>query len=227
MSIAQRLQQLKSQIAATCTECGRDLNEVQLIVVSKNRTSIEIREVYAAGQRIFAENYLQEAITKIQQLQDLPLEWHFIGAIQSNKTKLIAETFDWVHSVDSLAIATRLNKQRLVTQSPLNVCIQVNISVEVSKSGVDVSEVLSFAQQIQQLPHLQLRGLMVIPQPTSDPNQQHAVFKAVAQLAAQLRQAGIAVDTLSMGMSDDFVAAIWEGATMLRIGTAVFGKRSK
>jgi pyridoxal phosphate enzyme (YggS family) len=184
-----------------------------------------VREAYQGGQRAFGENYVQEAVDKITLLTDLPLEWHFIGPIQSNKTRAISEHFAWVHGVDRLRVAQRLSEQRLANQPPLNICIQVNVSGEDSKSGVALGEVAQLAQEIMKLPCLKLRGLMSIPAPASGETEQRVAFSKMRVLLEQLNEQGMALDTLSMGMSHDFPAAIKEGATIVRIGTAIFGAR--
>ena len=184
-----------------------------------------MRVAYEAGQSAFGESYVQEALDKIAALRDLPLEWHFIGPIQSNKTRAIAENFSWVHSVDRLKIAERLSAQRPQNLPPLNVCIQVNVSGEDSKSGVSPSEVLELAQAVAQLPRLKLRGLMAIPAPTEGTEAQRIPFAQLRELMRQLNAQGLELDALSMGMSHDFEAAMLEGATIMRIGTAIFGER--
>ena len=184
-----------------------------------------VRTAFQAGQRRFAESYLQEALEKMAALQDLAIEWHFIGPVQSNKTRPIAENFCWVHSVDRLKIAERLSVQRPVNLPPLQCCLQVNISGEVSKSGVSPDEVSQLAHEIARLPNLQLRGLMAVPAPADDPLVQRTDFAMLRALYDQLKNEGLPLDTLSMGMSHDFAAAIAEGATMVRIGSAIFGER--
>lgn len=198
---------------------------VTLCAVSKAQPSEVIRAAYQAGQTVFGENYLQEALTKQAQLQDCAIAWHFIGPIQSNKTQPIARHFDWVHSVDRLKIAQRLSDARPPEAAPLNICLQVNISEEASKSGASGQEVLELALHIKQLPRLQLRGLMAIPAPSSDFEQQRDQFRQVRALFDQLNSHGLQLDTLSMGMSGDFAAAIAEGATLVRVGSAIFGAR--
>lgn len=223
--IAENVQKVRAQILAACQAAGRDPREVQLLAVSKTRTHEEVREAFGTGLRAFGENYVQEGIEKIQALQDLPLEWHFIGPLQSNKSRLVAEHFDWVHSLDRLKIAERLSAQRPEHLAPLNVCLQVNISHEASKSGCSEQEALDLARAIATLPRLRLRGLMVIPAPTQDAAAQQAILAQARQLFQQLKQHLPALDTLSMGMSDDLEAAVAEGSTLLRIGTALFGPR--
>lgn len=200
--------------------------DVTLLAVSKNFPADTVRSAYHAGQHRYAENYLQEALDKMSALQDLPLEWHFIGPIQSNKTRAIAENFPWVHSVDRLKVAERLSAQRPDHLPPLQVCMQVNISDEDSKSGVSLTEAAILAAQIADLPKLELRGLMAVPAPSEDMDTQRHAFSALRELLQRLNQQGLQLDTLSMGMSHDFPAAIMEGATMIRIGTAIFGNRT-
>ncbi len=201
---------------------GREPATVGLLAVSKTQPAAAIRDAFAAGLRDFGENYLQEALDKQAELSELPLTWHFIGPIQSNKTKSIAEHFDWVHSVDRLKIAQRLSDQRPAELSPLNICLQVNVSGEASKSGCAPEELLQLAQAVAAMPQLRLRGLMCIPAPSEDPAEQRAAF---ARLRALRDELPLPLDTLSMGMSQDLEAAIAEGATWVRIGTALFGAR--
>jgi len=210
---------LEARLSANRTD------EIKLLAVSKAQPAEKLREAYTAGQRAFGENYLQEAISKQEQLKDCDIEWHFIGPIQSNKTQLIAQHFDWVHSVDRLKIATRLNDARPRSLAPLNVCIQINSSEEASKSGVDIASLAILAKNINALPHLKLRGLMAIPAPTKDLAKQRAQFRIVNNAFKSLQQQGFKLDTLSIGMSDDYIAAIHEGATIVRIGSAIFGAR--
>ena len=215
--------QVLHQIENACQMHRRDPSSVHLLAVSKTHASQALREMYQLGQRCFGENYLQEALDKIEELKDLEIEWHFIGHVQRNKTKHLAEKFDWVHGVDRLIIAKRLSSQRLATQPPLNLCIQVNIDAQDSKDGCEPSEVAELVAQMSQLPHIRVRGLMVIPAP----NHTHAfldakqLFDAVKAQHAQPQD----WDTLSMGMSGDLDAAIAAGATIVRIGTALFGAR--
>lgn len=226
-TIAERMQAVKASIEAAAIACGRQPDTVQLLAVSKAHPAEKIRESHAAGQWLFGENYLQEALDKQAQLPDLDLQWHFIGPIQSNKTQAIARHFDWVHGVDRLKIAERLNNAR-VGLPPLQVCIQVNVSGEASKSGVEPAEVYPLAVGILQLPQLRLRGLMAIPAPTQDQAQQRSQFGLVRQTYIDLKQKlpqAAGMDTLSIGMSDDYAAAIAEGATIVRIGSAIFGAR--
>ncbi|WP_085697851.1 YggS family pyridoxal phosphate-dependent enzyme [Pseudomonas sp. B26(2017)] len=221
-TIADNILQVSSRIKAAVKAAGRDENSVRLLAVSKTKPAQALREAYAAGLRDFGENYLQEALGKQLELADLPLIWHFIGPIQSNKTRSIAEHFAWVHSVDRLKIAQRLSEQRPADLPPLNICIQVNVSGEASKSGCTPQDLPALAQAISTLPHLKLRGLMAIPEPTEDRAEQDAAFAAVQKLQAGL---DLPLDTLSMGMSHDLESAIAQGATWVRIGTALFGAR--
>lgn len=221
-TIADNLSTLADRIRSAAQAAGRDPGQVRLLAVSKTKPAAAIREVYAAGVRDVGENYLQEALAKQLELTDLPLTWHFIGPVQSNKTRAIAEHFDWVHSVDRLKIAQRLSEQRPAGLPALNVCVQVNVSGEASKSGCNPDELPALAQAIAALPHLKLRGLMAIPEPTDDPAAQAAAFARVRQLQDSLN---LGLDTLSMGMSHDLEAAIAQGATWVRIGTALFGAR--
>lgn len=209
----------------TETDLGLKPNSVSLLAVSKGQSIEKITAVYAEGQRLFGENYLQEALEKMQALNDLDIEWHFIGQIQSNKTKQIAENFSWVQSVASLKIAERLNQQRPVHLEPLNICIQVNISNEAAKGGVEPEALFELARAISHLKQLTLRGIMVIPKDERDYYAQLAAFERARDLFIQLQQQGFVVDTLSMGMSGDFKAAMAAGSTMLRLGSAVFGPR--
>ena len=229
MSISARLDHVRQAIAAAARAAARPPDSVLLIAVSKTFGSDAVIAAADAGQRMFGENYLQEALDKKLAVAaarpDLALEWHFIGPIQSNKTRPIAENFDWVHAVDREKIAQRLSDQRPADIPPLQICLQVNVSGEDSKSGVSPAELLPLARAVSAMPHLQLRGLMAIPEPTDDAERQRAPFIQLRQLAQQLREAGIETDTLSMGMSADMVAAIAEGATMVRVGTAIFGQR--
>ena len=222
--ITNTLQAIQVNIREACLTANRD-DEVKLLAVSKAQPADKLREAYMAGQRAFGENYLQEAINKQTQLKDCTIEWHFIGPIQSNKTQLIAQYFAWVHSVDRLKIAQRLNDARAQLLPPLNVCIQINSSDEESKSGVDIDSLAVLAKEISAMPHLKLRGLMAIPAPTKDLAKQRAQFKIVGAAFKALQQQGFELDTLSIGMSVDYVAAIQEGATIVRIGSAIFGLR--
>ena len=226
-TIASNLQAVSSRIARAAENAGRCPSEIQLIAVSKTWPAERIAEAYACGQRAFGESYAQEAVAKIGQLAHLPLEWHFVGPVQSNKTRALAGHFHWVHSVARSRIAQRLNDARPEHLPPLNVCIQVNTSGEASKSGVQPGEELELAQYIIRLPRLKLRGLMTVPEPTADAALQRRRFRLLRELRDRLCAGGIGLDTLSMGMSDDFEAAILEGATMVRVGTAIFGGRPR
>ena len=222
-TISDSLQAIQANIHLAMLAANKT-DVVKLLAVSKGQTADKLRMAYAVGQCAFGENYVQEAITKQAELSDLAIEWHFIGPIQSNKTALIAQHFAWVHSVDRLKIAARLNETRPQMSLPLNVCIQINSSDEDSKRGVDIGAMAILAKEITAMPHLKLRGLMAIPAPTKDLAKQHAQFKIVAD-AFKMLQKDFKLDTLSIGMSDDYVAAIGEGATIVRIGSAIFGAR--
>lgn len=225
-AIVSNLQAVRLAMEQAARAAGRDPASIQLLAVSKTFPAAAIRAAHAAGQRAFGENYIQEALDKMAALHDLCLEWHFIGPIQSNKTRAIAAHFDWVHSVDRLKIAERLAAQRPPHLPPLNVCLQVNISRETSKSGVAEEELPALAEAVARLPRLRLRGLMAIPAPCDDPVTQRAPFARLRELLQALKLRGLALDTLSMGMSHDFAAAIQEGATWVRIGSAIFGQRN-
>lgn len=224
-TIETNLQAVRQAIAQAADMAQRNAQQITLLAVSKTFPVEAILEAYAAGQRVFGESYLQEALDKIKALRELPLDWHFIGPIQSNKTRPIAENFAWVHSIDRLKIAERLSAQRPPDKPPLNVCIQVNVSGEYSKSGITPEETMLLAQQVVQLPHLKLRGLMAIPAPEHELASQRLPFARLRELRQQLNAQGLALDTLSMGMSQDMVAAILEGATIVRLGSAIFGER--
>ncbi|RWW90747.1 hypothetical protein BHE74_00051057 [Ensete ventricosum] len=221
-TIADNIGLVSQRIRAAADAVQRDANSIHLLAVSKTKPAQAVREAYAAGMHDFGENYLQEALGKQAQLSDLPLSWHFIGPIQSNKTRAIAENFAWVHSVDRLKIAQRLSEQRPADLAPLNICIQVNVSGESSKSGCTPADLPALANAISALPRLKLRGLMAIPEPTEDRAAQDAAFATVRELQASLN---LPLDTLSMGMSHDLESAIAQGATWVRIGTALFGAR--
>src|SRR6056300_130112 len=225
-SLAESFEIVRRQIADDCIKADRDPESVALLAVSKTRSTDEIRAAAATGQTSFGENYLQEALEKIEALEELGLEWHFIGPIQSNKTRPIAENFHWVHSVDRLKIAQRLSDQRPHYATDLNVCIQVNISAEEQKAGCSVAELPQLAREIAALPKICLRGLMVIPEATEDLELLRSRFRETAQLLAQLKPEIPTLDTLSMGMSGDLDVAIAEWATMVRVGTALFGPRN-
>ena len=224
-SIADRLAQVHAQIQAACQAAGRPESSVRLLAVSKTWGPEAVRAAHAAGQTAFGENYIQEAVDKITALRDLPLEWHCIGPIQSNKTRLVAEHFDWVHSIDRLKIAQRLSEQRPAQLPPLQVCIQVNVDGGATKSGVAPQDLPALAQAVAALPRLQLRGLMTIPEPAESPEAARAVHRQARLLLEALQAQGLALDTLSMGMSADMAPAILEGSTLVRVGTAIFGKR--
>jgi hypothetical protein len=213
-------------VATAAIAAGRTANEICLLAVSKTFPASAIREACCAGQTQFAESYVQEALAKIAALQDLAIEWHFIGPIQSNKTRSIAENFAWVHSVDRLKIAERLSAQRPAHLPPLQLCLQVNISDEDSKSGVAPAEALELAKAITSLPNLTLRGLMTVPAPSDDVAVQRDAFARLRTLRDEINRQGFHLDTLSMGMSHDFTSAIQEGANMARIGSAIFGDRT-
>ena len=221
-TIAGNIAQVEARIRAAALAVQRDVTSIHLLAVSKTKPAAALREAYASGVRDFGENYLQEARAKQVELADLPLCWHFIGPIQSNKTRDIAEHFAWVHSVDRLKIAQRLSEQRPANLPPLNICIQVNVSGEASKSGCTPADLPALAAAISALPRLKLRGLMAIPEPTEDRAEQDAAFATVRTLQESLN---MGLDTLSMGMSHDLESAIAQGATWVRIGTALFGAR--
>lgn len=225
-SIAENLSLIREQIDSCAIENGRNTHSISLLAVSKTRPAEDLRTAYAEGQRDFGENYLQDAMDKIEALHDLEICWHFIGPMQSNKTRTVAEHFDWVHTVDRLKIAKRLSEQRPKGMPPLNICIQVNISEEESKSGCSPEEATKLAAEIIKLPNLKLRGLMAIPKATDNPSEQQQAFSRLRNLQEQLKSIEPSLDTLSMGMSGDMEAAIAEGATIVRIGTAIFGPRA-
>lgn len=221
-TVKSALQAVHARIAAAACAAGREPDTVELLAVSKTFGIDAIRAAAAAGQQAFGESYVQEALVKIAALADLSLTWHFIGPLQRNKTRAVAEHFDWVHSVDRAIIAQRLNDARTAKQPPLNVCVQVNVSGEPSKSGVSPADLPALVHAVAQLPRLHLRGLMAIPAPGKNADQQHAQFRLLRQLRDGL---DVPLDTLSMGMSDDMEAAIAEGATLVRVGSAIFGRR--
>ncbi len=227
-SIAAKLQQVSTRMAAACVAAQRPVQSVTLLAVSKTFPIDAVREAHAAGQRAFGENHVQEALVKIAALADLrpAIEWHLIGPLQSNKTREVAAAFDWVHSVDRLKLAERLSAQRPPGLPPLQVCLQVNTSGEASKSGVAPADTLALARSVIALPNLRLRGLMAIPAPAMGFDAQRPAHRALRELLETLRAQGLALDTLSMGMSADLEAAVAEGATIVRIGTAIFGDRS-
>jgi pyridoxal phosphate enzyme (YggS family) len=225
--IADKLQQVHERIARACVQAGRDVQSVTLLSVSKTFGADAVRDAVAAGEHRFGENYVQEGVDKIAALADLRprIEWHLIGPLQSNKTRVVAEAFDWVQSVDRLKIAQRLSEQRPAHLPPLQLCLQVNISGEASKSGLHPAEVTEVARAVAALPRVTLRGLMAIPEPAATFEEQRASHRALRELIRSLQASGLALDTLSIGMSADLEAAILEGATMVRIGSAIFGER--
>jgi pyridoxal phosphate enzyme (YggS family) len=225
-TISADLQAVGQRIAAAARAAGRDPGSVRLLAVSKTFSEAAVRAAAAAGQRAFGENYVQEALAKMAALSDLGLEWHFIGPLQSNKTRAVAEHFDWVHSVDRMKIAERLSAAR-AGRPPLQVCLQVNTSGEASKGGVQPEEAVELARAVARLPHLRLRGFMTIPEPTRDVTLLRSRFRLLRELRDALNARGLELDTLSMGMSDDLEAAILEGATIVRVGTAIFGARKR
>ena len=226
-TISDNLQAVHERIAAAALKAGRKPEEVLLLAVSKTWSAADVREAVVVGQKAFGENYVQEGIDKVVELSSLKLEWHFIGPLQSNKSRQVAESFDWVHSVDRLKIAQRLSEQRPDALPPLQVCLQVNVRGEDTKSGVRLEDVEALAQQVMRLPRLRLRGLMAIPAPVDDYAQQRQAFHLVREAFQQLKAGGLPLDTLSMGMTLDLEAAIAEGSTLVRVGTAIFGERNK
>ena len=224
-SVSANLVKVRKRIELACEAVGRAPNAVKLLAVSKTMPAQAVRDAFAAGQLAFGENYIQEGVDKIASLVDLPIEWHCIGPIQSNKTKLVAENFAWVHSIDRLKIAERLSAQRSPHLPPLQVCLQVNVDGGSNKSGVAPAELLALAQAVAKLPHLQLRGIMTIPEPTETEAATRAVHHQAKSLFDNLKTAGLAIDTLSMGMTGDLEAAVAEGSTCVRVGTAIFGAR--
>ncbi|HTH95297.1 MAG TPA: YggS family pyridoxal phosphate-dependent enzyme [Rhodocyclaceae bacterium] len=226
-TIAANLQAVNARIAAACKAVGRTPRSVSLLAVSKTWPAVDVREAATCGQQAFGENYVQEGVDKIAALVDIPqLEWHFIGPLQSNKTRVVAENFGWVHTIDRLKIAERLAAQRPDHMQPLQVCIQVNVSNEASKSGVATADALALAQAVAALPRLTLRGLMTVPEATEDEARLRVQFRGLRELQDELKQHGLPLDTLSMGMSHDLELAIAEGATIVRVGTAIFGERT-
>jgi pyridoxal phosphate enzyme (YggS family) len=223
--LIQRLHDVRSRLSKAAVQFGRNPQEIRLVAVSKQHPAQAVRVLAQAGQQDFGESYLQEALPKLDTLKDLELTWHYIGHIQSNKTRPIAEYFDWVHTIDKLRIAERLNEQRRPYAPPLNVCIQAKLADEPGKAGVALDDLPALATAIDRLPKLRLRGLMCIPPPAQPPDEQRRYFATLAQLLTALNSRGCKMDTLSMGMSDDMEAAIEAGATIVRIGTAVFGER--
>ena len=226
-TISANLQAVRERIAAAARKCGRRPEEISLLAVSKSWPASVVREAAAAGQQAFGENYVQEALAKVAELAALRLEWHFIGPLQSNKTRLVAAAFAWVHSIDRLKVAERLAEQRPTGLPPLQVCLQVNVSGETSKSGVAPDAAAALAHAVAALPNLKLRGLMAVPEELSDFGQQRAAFCRLRWIYDRLRDDGLPLDTLSMGMSQDLEAAITEGSTLVRVGTAIFGGRHR
>lgn len=224
--IQENILHVQQRIETAAMNASREKSDIRLLAVSKTRTAQEIVAAYQSGQTAFGENYVTEAIKKVETLSDYPLEWHYIGGIQSNKTRLIATHFSWVHTITSLKHAKRLNEQRPAELPPLNICIQVNISHEQSKGGVVEDAVLPLAREIAQFERLKLRGLMALPAPTGEFEKQRKNFSILRKLSEKLQSEGIELDTLSMGMTADMEAAIAEGATIVRIGTAIFGPRT-
>ena len=225
-TIETQRQTVLDRMAAACHAAGRSATDVTLLAVSKTFPAAAVAEAYRAGQRAFGENYIQEGVEKIAALRDLPIEWHCIGPIQSNKTRLVAENFDWVHTVDRLKIAQRLSEQRPSDKAPLQVCIQVNVDAGENKSGVSPDDALALAKQVALLPGLRLRGLMCIPEPAPNFVAACAVLARARSLFDALNEEGLGLDTVSMGMSADLDAAIQSGSTMVRVGSAIFGGRS-
>ena len=226
-TISANLQAVRERIDAAAKKFGRNPGGISLLAVSKTWPATDVQLAANAGQHSFGENYVQEGVMKIEALRALGLEWHFIGPLQSNKTRQVAETFDWVHSLDRSKIAERLSEQRPAERLALQVCLQVNVSSEATKSGVPLEAIDDLAQRVAELPHLQLRGLMAIPAPTDNFEQQRSAFRKVREAFDRINSKGLALDTLSMGMSHDLEAAIAEGATMVRVGSAIFGERHK
>ena len=229
--VTDALATVRERISAAERRFGRPPGSVTLVAVAKTKPASLIREAWEAGQRQFAENFVQEAVAKLDELSRLSgpggIEWHFVGALQANKSRTVAERFDWVHTVDRLRVARRLSDQRPAWLPPLNVCFQVNVSGEASKSGVEAAEVADLASSVAELPRLRLRGLMTIPRPCTGLDEQRAALRPLVEAYERLRAAGHPLDTLSMGMTDDLEAAVAEGSTMVRIGTAVFGPRGE
>ena len=224
-TIAANLQDVRERLGAACRAAGRPPDTVQLLAVSKTFGANAVAQAFEAGQRAFGENYIQEAVRKVEALRHLPIEWHCIGPIQSNKSRLVAENFDWVHTLDRLQTAQRLSAQRPADLAPLQVCIQVNIDGGANKSGVAPQDALTLARQVATLPRLTLRGLMCIPEPCAEFTTALAIHRQAKLLFDQLNAQGLSLDTLSLGMSADLEAAVSAGSTLVRVGTAVFGKR--
>ena len=225
-TISTNLQAVRTRIAAAADLAGRTADDIRLLAVSKTFPLERVREAVQAGQRAFGENYVQEGLAKIAALEDLDLEWHFIGPLQSNKTRQVAEHFAWVHGIERLKIAERLSQARGQERPPLQVCVQVNVSGEASKSGVSPCDTAALAHAVATLPNLRLRGLMAIPEPTEDAALTRRRYAVLRELHYALNESGLALDTLSMGMSHDLEAAILEGANLVRVGTAIFGERA-
>ncbi|PIX75821.1 MAG: YggS family pyridoxal phosphate-dependent enzyme [Rhodocyclales bacterium CG_4_10_14_3_um_filter_68_10] len=225
-TISARLQAVRARMEAAARSCGRDPQTIALVAVSKTWPAQRVREAAAAGQRAFGENYVQEALAKMERLSDLDLEWHFVGRLQGNKAGAVAAHFDWVHSIDRLEIAQRLSRARPPERGPLEVCIEVNVSGEASKGGVAPEAAAGLARSLAALPGLRLRGLMAIPEPAADAPRASASFRRLRELRDRIAHDGYRLDTLSRGMSDDFEAAILEGATLVRVGSAIFGPRA-
>ena len=225
-TISANLQDVLARIHDAAEKSGRNPDDISLLAVSKTWPASAVREAANAGQAAFGENYVQEGVDKVAELSALGLDWHFIGPLQSNKTRRVAESFAWVHSIDRLKIAERLSEQRPDDLPPLQVCLQVNVSGEETKSGIALDEVAELAKQLVLLPHLKLRGLMAIPAPVEDFALQRQAFRRLRELFDDLNNTGFSLDTLSMGISQDLEASIAEGATIVRIGTAIFGERT-
>lgn len=225
-TISTNLQAVRERIATAANLAGRAVDDIRLLAVSKTFQAVRVREAARAGLHAFGENYVQEGLAKIAALEDLDLEWHFIGPLQSNKTRPVAEHFAWVHGIERLRIAERLSQARGTARPPLQVCVQVNVSGENSKSGVSPGDTAALAKAVAALPNLRLRGLMAIPEPTDDMSLARRRFAALRELRDALNATGLELDTLSMGMSHDLEAAILEGATIVRVGTAIFGERA-
>lgn len=224
-TIAHNIKSIRAQIEEIAQKYARQPDSIQLLAVSKTRPIEDVQAAFAENQHHFGENYLQDALSKIENISESSIEWHFIGPIQSNKTRQIAENFNWVHTIDRFKIAQRLSDQRSPAQKPLNLCIQVNVSGESSKSGIHIEDTLTLAKHISLLPNIHLRGLMTIPAATNDFELQKQSFRLLRELKDEIQSQGIELDTLSMGMSNDMEAAIAEGSTIVRIGTAIFGAR--
>ena len=224
-NVRERLAETRNRVASAAMRYGRDPNSVRLIAVSKTQPAAAIRTLAELGQRDFGENYVQEALPKLDELRDLSLTWHYVGQLQANKTRVVAEHFHWVHTLDRERIAVRLSEQRSPHAAPLNICIQVSLEDEPGKGGISKTELAPLARRVLELPGLKLRGLMCIPPPRDGFEAQRQLFGELADCAHQLREQGIELDTLSMGMSGDLEAAVAAGATCVRIGTAIFGER--